>query len=89
MAAYILNSYARPRVQGDEAESIKEAFSTSLVNFTHFISTKKHPSADTIHELLHGIPMHQAELQLRFEGYDWDSFQFTRGILVHPSTDCS
>ncbi|KAF8455533.1 hypothetical protein BGX38DRAFT_1140442 [Terfezia claveryi] len=52
--------------------SAQDVFQTAYLNFSHFISTESNLTRETMGELLHGLMFHQAALQMRFNGADWD-----------------
>ena len=64
----ILSAGARPGAQA----TAQQVFKSSCLNFTHFLATETHPSAETMSDLLHGLMLQQAALQMKFNGQDWD-----------------
>jgi len=72
-AAKILDTPAQlPDSTEDETITIRKEFATSVMNFTHFVTTSVSLRGNTILQLLHMLLYEQAALQLAYNQETWD-----------------
>lgn len=67
-----LGSRLLSRLGEEVLPSCEKAFEAGLMNFTHFVATEKEMLPEDMPELLHGLMLHQAALQLGANQSAWD-----------------
>jgi hypothetical protein len=73
MCKIIKTSRARPpKMQSETAQTVEQALGSAHLNFTLFFSTEASLKPESMPDLLHGLMLHQAALQIKSNGEDWD-----------------